>query len=48
MDWRDRDHDSDDEVKAAMMTFDDRLTLINKIDHQSFVNSAQQVSQDDV
>lgn len=32
-------YDSDDEVKIKLMTFDDRLTLINKLDHQNYLNS---------
>lgn len=32
-------YDSDDELKEKMMTFDDRLTLINKLDHQNYLNS---------
>jgi hypothetical protein len=39
IDWRDRDHDSEDEEKREMMTYDERLTLINKLDYQNYLNS---------
>lgn len=32
IDFKDRDYDSDDDLKKAMMTYDDRLTFINKCD----------------
>ena len=35
-DYKDRDYDSDDDIKKEMMTYDDRLTFINKVDHRLF------------
>ena len=35
-DHKDREYDSDDEIKAAMKTYDDRLTFINKVDARTF------------
>jgi len=32
IDFKDRDYDSDDDLKKSMMTYDDRLTFINKCD----------------
>lgn len=32
-DYKDREYDSDDEVRREMLTFDERLTLVNKIDY---------------
>jgi hypothetical protein len=44
MDYKDREYDSDDEVKQQMMTYDDRLTLINQLDHQNYVNQKKPVT----
>lgn len=35
-DWKDREYDSDDDLKKAMMTYDDRLTFVNELDHKVF------------
>ena len=35
---KDREYDSDDEHREQMLTFDDRLGLINKLDYQNFKN----------
>ena len=32
IDFKDREYDSDDDLKKSMMTYDDRLTFINKFD----------------
>lgn len=38
IDYKDREYDSDDDIRAQMMTYDDRLSIINKIDHMNFKN----------
>jgi hypothetical protein len=38
IDYRDREHDSDDELKQEMMTYDDRLTIINRCDYRNYLN----------
>jgi len=38
IDYRDREHDSDDELKQEMMTYDDRLSLINSADYRNYLN----------
>ena len=35
-DYKDREYDSDDDLRKEMMTFDDRLTFINKLDRKIF------------
>ena len=35
-DFKDREYDSDDEIKKEMMTYDDRLTYINQVDYQRY------------
>lgn len=35
-DWKDREYDSDDDLKKQMMTYDDRLTFVNELDHKVF------------
>ena len=34
--YKDREYDSDDDLRKEMMTFDDRLTFINKLDLKIF------------
>ena len=36
IDVKDREYDSDDEIKLEMKTYDDRLSFINKIDAQAY------------
>jgi hypothetical protein len=40
----DRVYDSDQEVKTQMMTYDDRLTLINQIDFANYKNNGTNVT----
>ena len=35
-DYKDREYDSDDDLRKEMMTFDDRLTFVNKLDQKVF------------
>ena len=39
IDIKDREYDSDDEVKLQMKTYDDRLSFINKIDAKAYTKS---------
>ena len=36
LDYKDRDYDSDDDVRKEMTTYDDRLTYINEVDCKLF------------
>jgi hypothetical protein len=38
---KDREYDSDDELKRKMVTYDERLTFINKFDAKHFQTSDQ-------
>ena len=35
-DLKDREYDSDDEVRKEMTTYDDRMTYCNKVDRKVF------------
>lgn len=35
-DYKDREYDSDDDLRKEMLTYDDRLTFVNKLDHKVF------------
>ena len=39
--YKDREYDSDDDLRKEMMTFDDRLTYINKLDQKIFGSSSK-------
>ena len=43
LDYKDRDYDSDDDVRKEMMTFDDRLTFINNVDRKLFGKDKEEV-----
>lgn len=34
--WKDREYDSDDDLRKEMLTYDDRLTFVNKTDREVF------------
>ena len=36
LDYKDRDYDSDDDVRKEMLTYDDRLSYINEVDRKLF------------
>lgn len=42
MDYKDREYDSDDDLRKEMMTYDDRLTFVNKLDFKLFNTDQQQ------
>ena len=44
-DWKDREYDSDDDLKKQMMTYDDRLTFVNDLDHKVFGSSTNPKSE---
>lgn len=45
MDYMDRFYDSDQDVKTQMMTYDDRLTIINKLDFANYQNKKTNVTE---
>ena len=38
--YKDRDYDSDDDLRKEMLTYDDRLTFVNKVDYKLFHTEA--------
>ena len=47
LDYKDRDYDSDDDIKKEMMTYDDRLTFINQVDLKLFGKPEDEVKPED-
>ena len=44
-DFKDREYDSDDDLRKEMLTYDDRLTFVNKIDSKLFNSTKKDLDQ---
>ena len=40
-DYKDREYDSDDEIRKEMMTYDDRMTFVNNLDREVFAKDSE-------